>query len=146
MAGYCSRMGERSTAGDRGADCGRLEKKDLHLPKDLGATSPQPKNIQVVDRADNCTYSVFAASDEEFEAIFPHGTDIEFVEDLFARIGDERATQITAGLWKRPVKKAVVQGIHGTLFYQLIQKKQYYPTKKESEMVPLGCDPSQRDP
>jgi hypothetical protein len=31
MALNCSRMGERATAGDRGADCGRLEKKG-HSP------------------------------------------------------------------------------------------------------------------
>ncbi|MGA3242254.1 MAG: hypothetical protein ABSG03_38875 [Bryobacteraceae bacterium] len=33
-----------------------------------------------------------------------------------------------------------VQGIHGTLFYQLTFKKRYFPTKRESEMVPLGTD------
>src|SRR6266702_7300232 len=97
------------------------------------------KNIQVIDGADNCTYSIFVATDEEFEAIFPNGTDIEFVEDFFERAGDERAIQITSELWKRPARKDTVQGIHGTLFYQLIQKRQYYPTKKESEMVPLGA-------
>jgi len=34
------------------------------------------KNIQVIDRADNCTYSIFGATDEEFESIFPNGTEI----------------------------------------------------------------------
>jgi hypothetical protein len=98
------------------------------------------KNIQVIDRANNCTYSIFAATGEEFESIFLNGTDVEFVEDFVERAGDETASQITGELWKRPVRKDAVQGIHGTLFYQLIQKKQYYPTKKESEMVPLGAD------
>jgi hypothetical protein len=98
------------------------------------------KNIQVIDRADNCTYSIFAATDEEFGSIFPNGTDIEFVEDFIERAGDETASRITSELWKRPVRKDTVQGIHGTLFYQLTRKKRYYPTKKESEMVPLGVD------
>jgi hypothetical protein len=98
------------------------------------------KNIQVIDRADNCAYSIFAATHEEFEAIFCNGADIEFVEDFFERVGEETATRITGELWKRPVRKDSVQGIHGTLFYQLTQKKRYYPTKKESEMVPLGID------
>jgi hypothetical protein len=98
------------------------------------------KNIQVIDRADNCTYSIFAATDEEFESLFPNGTDIEFVEDFVGRAGEETAGQITGELWKRPVRKDSASGIHGTLFYQLTQKKRYYPTKKESEMVPLGID------
>jgi hypothetical protein len=98
------------------------------------------KNIQVIDRADNCTYSIFAATDEEFESIFPNGTDIEFVEDFVERAADKTATRVTGELWRRPVRKDTVQGIHGTLFYQLTQKKRYYPTKKESEMIPLGVD------
>jgi len=43
-------------------------------------------------------------------------------------------------LWKRLVNKGEAQGIHGTLFYQLLHKKRYYPTKKESEMVALGVN------
>ena len=56
------------------------------------------------------------------------------------RLGEEAAGQITAQLWDRPVVKKEVQGIHGTLFYELTNKKRYYPTKKESEMVPLGTE------
>jgi hypothetical protein len=93
------------------------------------------KNIQVIDGADNSTYSIFAATEEEFEIIFPVGTDIEFIEDFVDRVGEEIGIRVTTELWKRPVAKKVVQGIHGTLFYQLTHKRQYYPTKKESEMV-----------
>ena len=96
------------------------------------------KNIQIIDGAANCTYSVFAATEEEFVAIFPNGADIEFIDDFFERVGESMAGKITGELWDRPVDKKLVQGIHGTLFYQLANKKQYYPTKKESEMVPLG--------
>lgn len=98
------------------------------------------KNIQIIDRAANSTYSIFAATDEEFAEIFPDGADIEFVDDFFERAGDERATKITNELWKRPVDKKKVAGIHGTLFYQLTEKKRYYPTKREAEIVPLGTD------
>jgi len=95
------------------------------------------KNIQIIDGADNTTYSIFAATDEEFAVIFPGGTDIEFAEDFFERAGDEIATIITKEMWKRPVDKKIVQGIHGTLFYQLAYKKRYYLTKKEADMAPL---------
>jgi hypothetical protein len=83
----------------------------------------------------NSTYSIFAATDEEFEAIFPFDTDIEFAEDFVDRVGEEMGIKVTQEMWKRPVPKKEVQGIHGTLFYQLTHKRRYYPTKKESEMV-----------
>jgi hypothetical protein len=98
------------------------------------------KNVQIIDRADNSTYSIFAATDKEFAAIFPEGNDVEFAEDFFERVGDEIATQITSAVWKRPVSKKTVKGIHGTLFYQLLGKKKYYPTKRESEFVALGVE------
>lgn len=98
------------------------------------------KNIQVIDRANNCTYSIFGATKKEFELIFPDAQDIEFIEDFIERVGDSVAGKVTEAMWKRPVNKKNAQGIHGTLFYQLIEKKRYYPTKKESEMVPLGVD------
>ena len=98
------------------------------------------KNIQIIDGADNCTYSLFAATDAEFAAIFPNGNDIEFAEDFFDRVGEEVGIQITREIWKRPVEKKTVHGIHGTLFYQLLERKRFYPTRKEAEMVPLGVD------
>jgi hypothetical protein len=98
------------------------------------------KNVQVIDRANNCTYSIFAATNKEFEVLFPDAQDIEFIEDFIERVGDSVAGRITEAMWKRPVNKKTAQGVHGTLFYQLIEKKRYYPTKKESEMVALGID------
>lgn len=95
------------------------------------------KNIQVIDGSENSNYSIFAATDEEFEVIFPSGNDIEFAEDFFDRAGEETGIRITTEMWKRPVAKKDVRGIHGTLFYQLTHKRRYYPTKKESEMVGL---------
>jgi hypothetical protein len=38
-------------------------------------------------------------------------------------------------VWNRAVEKKNVRGIHGTLFYQLELKREFYPTKKEEEMV-----------
>jgi hypothetical protein len=93
------------------------------------------KNIQVIDGAANCSYSVFAASDEDFDLIFPNGQDIEFADDLFLRLGNELAEAITGRLWDKPVEKKEVRGIHGTLFYQLEHKKKFYPTKKGAEAI-----------
>ncbi len=92
------------------------------------------KHIQVIDGALNCTYSIFAAEDNEFEILFPDGNDIEFNDDLFNRLGEAKASEVLNNVWKRQVDKKSVAGIHGTLFYQMPYKKKYYPTKREGEM------------
>ena len=98
------------------------------------------KNIQVIDGALNCSYEVFAASPEDFEEIFPNSQDIEFIEDFIARVGEKHATEVCSRLWVARVDKNTVQGIHGTLFYELEYKNEFYPTKRESEMV-IAIDP-----
>jgi hypothetical protein len=90
----------------------------------------------VIDGAMNCTYSIFSFSEEEFQIVFPgRGQDIEFIEDLIEREGDQRLGQLLRPVWQRLVDKKDVRGIHGTLFYELSFKKKYYPTKKDSEMI-----------
>ena len=93
------------------------------------------KNIQVIDGAMNCSYDIFSVTEEEFNILFPEaGQDIEFIEDVIERVGDERLGRVMRNVWARPVKKPDVIGIHGTLFYELSWKKKYYPTKKSSEI------------
>lgn len=93
------------------------------------------KNIQVIDKALNCTHSIFSVSNSEFEKIFPEGKDIEFNDDLYERLGHKQAKDLMSKIWERPMNKKNVKGIHGTLFYDLDYKKKYYPTKKEDEMI-----------
>ena len=88
------------------------------------------KNVQIIEPGHNCEYSIFAFTDEEFAKIFPNGQDVEFIEDVIERLGEDM--RIPAE-W-RPIDKKTVQGIHGTLFYQLIEKKKYYPSKLEAEL------------
>ena len=89
------------------------------------------KNIQIIDRADNATFSLFQATEEEFAAIFPgEGQDMELIEDVIERVGQERATRILKPIWQRPVLKRDAQGIHGTLFYEYADRRQYVPASK----------------
>ena len=88
------------------------------------------KNIQIIDGAVNCVYDVFAVPDEVFEQIFNPGTDVAFSEDL-----TEPAAAALAGCWRNRVPKAEIQGIHGTLFYGMPWKRQFYPTKRDAEAV-----------
>lgn len=96
------------------------------------------KNIQVIDGAMNCAYSIYSVTEEEFKFLFPEpGQDIEFIEDVIERSGDERVGKVMMPVWKRGwVEKTEVRGIHGTLFYELSWKKKFYPTKRETDFDP----------
>jgi hypothetical protein len=93
------------------------------------------KNVQIIDGAMNCTYHIYAFTDEQFALLFPEeGQDIEFIEDVAERLSPEQQERAFSGAWTRPVRKPDAQGIHGTLFYQLDYKKKYYPSKRESDV------------
>lgn len=92
------------------------------------------KNIQVIDGAVNCVYDIFAATDEEFALIFPEGQDIAFIDEVYGRgIGESTLDSALKALWTRRVAKSQVMGIHGQLFYELDEKKQFYPTRRDEE-------------
>jgi hypothetical protein len=96
----------------------------------------QMKNIQVIDGAVNCSYDIFSVTEEEFSILFPEvGQDIEFIEDVIDRVGKENLGKIMRNVWERPVRKPDVVGIHGTVFYELFKKKQFYPTKRGSDIT-----------
>ena len=93
------------------------------------------KNIQVIDGADNCAYDVFSISDRMFEIIFPlEGQDVEFMDEVIERLGQEEAERLLQGIWDNPCPKPLVNGIHGTVFFEFDRKKQYYPNKKEVDL------------
>jgi hypothetical protein len=93
------------------------------------------KNIQVIDGADNCVYDIFAATEEEFALIFIAGTDVAFIDDVYARGESNLLDDAFNRIWKRRQRKIDVQGIHGILFYELAAKKAYYPTLRDEEAI-----------
>jgi hypothetical protein len=93
------------------------------------------KNIQVIDGAVNCVYDIFAATDDEFNLIFSDGTNIAFIEDVYARENEELLTNAFNKIWTRPIRKAEANGINGLLFYGLTEKKKYYPTLRDEEAI-----------
>jgi hypothetical protein len=93
------------------------------------------KNIQIIDGAINCVYDIFAATDEEFVQIFPDETDIAFIDEVMSRHDDAVIEEAFQRIWSRPVQKSEAMGIHGLLFYQLEEKKKYYPTRRDEEAV-----------
>jgi hypothetical protein len=95
------------------------------------------KNIQVIDGANNCAYDVYSATEEEFIIIFPEpDQDIQFIEDIR---DSDAVKQALSLIWNRRVNKPEINGIHGTIFYELVEKKKFYPNKKEIDLtVGLG--------
>lgn len=90
------------------------------------------RNIQVIDGAVNCVYDIFQATPSEFAILFPESTDIAFIEDLST--SDEAKLALEA-LWKRRIPKQDANGIHGTLFFELSQKRDFYPTFRDAEAI-----------
>lgn len=101
--------------------------------------SKRTKNVQVIDGAMNCAYDVFPASEADFAVLFPEGQDIEFIEDFWRRVDVKKAEGIMRRLYAKRADKKAIHGIHGTLFYQLEFKKQFYPTKRESDLDVAGA-------
>jgi hypothetical protein len=101
--------------------------------------------VQIIDGAVNATFSVFQASEEEFEAIFPNGRDMEFIEDFIQRIGERNADAILSAIWERPILKRDAQGLHGTLFYGWADRREHYPsTKREVDWNEDAINNAQR--
>ena len=103
------------------------------------------KNIQIVDGAANATLSLFQATEEEFTTIFPDGRDMELIEDLAARLGDEDSHRILTSIWDRPILKRDANGIHGTLFYDNEDRARHIPpSKREVDWDERSINQAQR--
>ncbi|QDX25856.1 hypothetical protein FPZ54_07355 [Sphingomonas suaedae] len=101
------------------------------------------KNVQIIDDADNATFSVFQASDNEFALIFPGDCDMELVEHFVDRVGEEAAGRALNRMWSRPILKRDVKGIHGTLFYG---RGDHIPaSKREVDWADDAINSAQRD-
>lgn len=103
------------------------------------------KNIQVIDGASNCTFSVFQATDEEFALLFPEPRqDIQYAEDLIHLPRQNEINNALQRIWQRPIRKQDVQGIQGTLFCELQRYKKTYREKREDAIDPSAVNPAQR--
>ncbi|MBB3981760.1 hypothetical protein GGR44_001407 [Sphingobium fontiphilum] len=103
------------------------------------------KNVQIIDGATNATFSLFQATDEEFAAIFPNGSDMQIIEDVFERLGDEGANRVVGPMWDRPILKREALGIHGTLFYDSEHRREFLPSsRRETDWPSASINPAQR--
>jgi hypothetical protein len=85
------------------------------------------RNIQIIDGAANATFSVFQATEDEFAVIFPNGREMEIADDFIDRVGQEEASRVLTPIWERPILKRDMVGIHGTLFYDADERREFMP-------------------
>ena len=103
------------------------------------------KNIQVIDGALNCTFSIFQATEEEFALLFPDPRqDIQYAEDLTLLSPQEDVEAALGRIWERPIRKQDALGIHGTLFSGLERYKTYYRGNREDAVDPSALNQAQR--
>jgi hypothetical protein len=103
------------------------------------------KNIQVIDGGLNRTFSLFQATEEEFELLFPEpGQDVQYSEDL-AELPDHDEIHVALQrIWQRPIRKRDAVGIHGTLYSGLQRYKRLYRDKREAAVDPSAINLAQR--
>ncbi len=103
------------------------------------------KNIQIIDGALNCTFSIFQASNEEFALLFPDsGQEIQYAEDLAKRPNQRKIAAALKRIWERPIRKRDAQGVHGTLFYELERYKEWYKYPREDGIDSRAINAAQR--
>ena len=88
------------------------------------------KNILMVDSAMNATFSVFQATDDEFKTLFPNGEEMDVIEDVIIRTGEEVAGVIFDQVWQRPILKSEATGIHATIIYDDPSRRDYLPASR----------------
>ena len=85
------------------------------------------KNIQIIDGADNTTFSLFQAKEAEFAAIFLDESEMTLIEDVIQLLGGEETSHVLGPIWDRPILKRDAVGIHGTLFYDSEHRREHLP-------------------
>ncbi|WP_292063944.1 hypothetical protein [Brevundimonas sp. UBA7664] len=104
------------------------------------------RNILVVDGALNATFSVFQATEAEFDKIFPApGQDIAFIEEVIAALGELLTAKMIAPIWERPILRRDVNGLHGLLIYEGMERMPFYPaSRRETDWDDAALSPAQR--
>ncbi len=123
-----------------------LSERGISLGLDIYGALSELRNIQIIDLAANATFSVFQATDDEFNQIFPGtGQEMELSEDFVQRVGEAHAAGILNAIWERPILKRDANGIHGSLYFGYEARRQHIPeSKREVDLNELSINAAQR--
>jgi len=93
------------------------------------------KNVQIIDGAENSAFPIYAIPEREFHQLFPgENQDVEFIEDSVERLGEAAVGSIMNLAKQGALNKAEVNGIHGTLFIGLPERRAFYPNRQEADV------------
>jgi hypothetical protein len=70
--------------------------------------------------------------------------DIQYAEDLAGLCQQDEINGALKRIWQRPIRKQDIQGIHGTLFYELQRYKKTYREKREDAVDRSAINAAQR--
>jgi hypothetical protein len=129
------------------AEClAMLAERGISLGLDVYGTCPALRNIQIIDGANNATFSVFQATDIEFAQIFPAADqDMEIANDFVHRVGEAQAKLTFDAICERPILKRDANGIHGTLYFNYDSKRRHMPrSKREVDLDERSINDAQR--
>lgn len=129
---YPSRVDEESPWGS-------LEEGYTRIPISEINDINQMKYVQVINDAMMCRYDIMLLTGEEYSNIFQNCTDIVFIDELFDGTDlcrEDKLEKMFWNMWARGrIPRINANGISGTLFYDLPEKKKYYPTRKDEEAM-----------
>ena len=86
-----------------------------------------------IDAGEHCGCAIFAATGEEFNRIFPDGTDIAFIDEVYGRSYKTLLDEMFANIWSRQLSKPDVRGIHGTIFCGMAEMKSSFPSMESDD-------------
>ncbi|MBT2739992.1 hypothetical protein [Bacillus sp. ISL-77] len=88
-------------------------------------------NVQIIDGAINSVFEIYNINEEQFNIIFPNGTDVAFTSD-FPYLEDHE--DFWSLFYSRRVDKKKVEGIHGTIHLKGSDAvKEDFPNRKETD-------------
>ncbi|MCC6429022.1 MAG: hypothetical protein IT435_19655 [Phycisphaerales bacterium] len=92
------------------------------------------KNTLVIDGAEHCAFPI-CLIDDDFAVVFPDpGQNVEFIEDLVRRVGEQRTGELVSRGATHRIRKEHAAGVHGTLFFGLSARQRYFPNKREDDI------------
>lgn len=104
------------------------------------------KIIQVVDGADNATFSLFEATEDEFSLIFPGDQqDMALIEDVASSPNAKAAFDALGRIWNRPILKRDAYALNGVLFYDNDRRRADVPaSRREIDLADHMINEAQR--
>lgn len=109
------------------------------------------KNLMIIDGAANCSFDIYKISEEEYRFIFAtDGQELQFIDALVESRGREKIREALKDVYNACyMNKGLVEGVHGTLFYERSERRELFPNLRWrendtpsdfDEKAPLGTD------